>query len=199
MSTKKGFVSTYPFIMKLLSLLLKTEISAMEKYCLELYAQLEKNLLECDAFRNSTLQWIECCFQVCELSSIQLQKHRKSVQFKSEAEELNFLKIWLPKFSSLVDYYKFLYKAEIFAPQATGEAVEYWYHELESAMAFLQSHRSFHLYYKSGGNKHDQEYFLLNKPEDPFFSELIAKLIAKEKIAAYAMEKIKSLQVLSAG
>ena len=169
----------------------------MEKYCLELYAQLEKNLKECNAFRDSTLQWIECCFQVCELCCIRMQKHKGSYQFLCEDEELKFLKVWQPKFISLVEYYKFLYKAEIFAPQATRDAVEYWYHELESATAFLQRHRSFHLYYKSGSTDRDKEYFLWNKNDDSSQSLLLAKLMAKEKIAEYVIDKIRSFDVRS--
>ena len=169
----------------------------MEKYCLELYAQLEKNLLECDASRNSTLQWIECCFQVCELCCIQMHKEKTSYQFLSEDEEVNFLKLWQPKFISLVEYFKFLYKAEIFAPQAAREATEYWYHELENANAFLQSHQSFHFYCKSGCKKRDKEYFLVNKNDDAWYSLLLAKLIAKEKITEYAKDRIKSFDVMS--
>ena len=105
--------------------------------------------------------------------------------------------MWQPKFTSLVEYYKFLYKAEIFAPQATRDAVEYWYHEFESATAFLQRNRAFHLYYKSGSKEQDKDYFLMSKNADSCYSLLLAKLIAKEKIAEYAIDRIRDLNVRS--
>ena len=172
-------------------------LSTMEKFCLELYAHLEKNLQECDAFRDSTLQWIECCFQVCELCCIKMQKHKSSLHFSSEDEEMRFLKVWQPRFTSLVEYYKFLYKAEIFAPQISRDAVEYWYHEFETATAFLQRHRSFHLDYKAGNTERDKEFFLVNKYGEHSSSLLLAKLIAKEKIAEYAIDKIRGIGVRS--
>lgn len=169
----------------------------MEKYCFDLYGQLERNLQKCDAFRQSTLQWIECCFQVCELCCIKLQKHKHSFQFLTKNDEVNFIKILQPKFTSLVEYYKFLYKAEVFAPVSVRDAVEYWYHELETANAFLQKHKAFHLYWKSGCKEHDKEYFLKNNNDDAFNSQLLAKLIAKEKISEYVIGKIQSLNVRS--
>jgi hypothetical protein len=158
----------------------------------ELYEKLLTGIADIEKDHPDLKEQIEMCFHLCERIRRQVDEMLQSTRFESEEEEIFFLKTVKPPFTTLVEFYSILYRAELFIPDLPSEQHEFWNYEMQRARLFLDRHDEFFRYLKSGDTSHDRRYFLRKDATDSAveYEELIAKLFAREKYVGYITNKL---------
>lgn len=152
----------------------------MNEFYRELYDNLVRGVEECEKKHTDFRQHIECCFHVCESASLLVDKQLLSAGFKDEEDEIVFFKHIRPKFTSLVEFYSIVYRAELFLPETHADRIEFWKNELQRAELFLDAHRDLHEYIKDEETFRDQEFFLRSANGNSFQGDLIGQTTARE-------------------
>jgi hypothetical protein len=136
---------------------------------------------------------IECCFNVGQSYSAQIQKMLEDYKFPSEKDEIDFYKAVKPLFKSQLDYYNLVYHAELFKPTTNpGEMKEFWVKEHQKLDRFILDNREFYDYYKTGATNLDEQYFL-TPDQAVYYDDLIAELLALERYNRYTQNEMSKL------
>lgn len=157
----------------------------------DLFRKLYENLLngieEKERNHPDLKKQIEACFHLSETIFREVDKNLASIVFETEGEEISFFKCIKPRFTTLVEFYSILYRAELFIPDTWPEQLEFWNYELQRAHLFLIRHEDILEYIRNGDTTNDKKYFLRNSPNKTcaLHDELLAKLFAREKYVDY--------------
>jgi hypothetical protein len=144
------------------------------------YAQLIEGIEACEKNNTDFRKHIECCFHICESIHQLINKETEKMEFSSPQEEITFFKTIKPKFTSLVEFYSIMYRAEIFAPENKIEKEEYWLSEKKRAQQFLSENAEFANYIKKGETFADENYFLRSSKDCLLYDKLIMQILARE-------------------
>jgi hypothetical protein len=161
----------------------------------ELFRDLHEKLLtgieEIEKSQSDQKKQIEACFHLSENIRRQVDSILSTGKFANKEEEILFFRTVKPAFTSLVEFYSILYRAELFIPDTQPEQIEFWNYELQRARLFLNQHEEFFEYLKSADTSKDSIYFRSQLPNGIVFihDELIAKLLAREKYINYINNK----------
>ncbi|MBA4167367.1 MAG: RteC domain-containing protein [Chitinophagaceae bacterium] len=157
-----------------------------------LYEKLEIGIVEIEKNNPDPRKQIEACFHLCENIRRLVDKTIGEKDFQNDEEEIRFFRTIKPRFTSLVEFYSILYRAELFIPDARPDQIEFWNYELQRAQLFLTRHASLLEYLRSDDTYDDKKFFLRSSPEkiSAVQDEQIAKLLAREKYVDYIITKI---------
>jgi hypothetical protein len=137
---------------------------------------------------------IECCFNVGQSYSAQVQKILEDYKFPSGKDEIYFYKTVKPLFKSQLEYYNLVYHAELFKPTTNpGEMKEFWVKEHQKLDRFILDHTDFHTYYKKGATNLDEQYFL-SPDQTVYYDDLIAQLLALERYDQYTQKELSKIK-----
>jgi hypothetical protein len=162
----------------------------MKDASLTLYNAMIGEMNECLAREEDIRVAIECCFNVGQSYSAQIQKMLEDYKFPSEKDEIDFYKIVKPLFKSQLDYYNLVYHAELFKPNTnTVEMKEFWVKEHQKLDRFVLDHSEFCDYYKTGATNLDKQYFL-TPDQAVYYDDLIAELLALERYNRYTQNEL---------
>ena len=162
----------------------------MNDFYRQLYENLVQGIDECEKQHTDFRQHIECCFHICESTNQLVDKQLASATFRSEEEEIIFFKHIRPKFSSLVEFYSIIYRAELFLPEGQNAKMQFWKNELQRAENFFDFNKEFYQYIKDGETFRDKEYFLRSSEESAGANSLIAQITARELYVELLKKKI---------
>lgn len=160
----------------------------MKEFYRELYDNLVKGIEACEKKNTDFKQHIECCFHVCEGANLQVEKQLASTNFENEEEEIIFFKYIRPKFTSLVEFYSIVYRAELFLPERPVDKAEFWKSELQRAQAFLNDHKELSDYMSADETFQDREFFLKSSTHS-FHGDLVGKIAAWQMYAEMLRKK----------
>ena len=85
----------------------------MKNASLILYESMIGEMNECLSRIEDIRMAIECCFNVGQSYSAQIQKMLEDYKFSSDKDEIDFYKTVKPLFKSQLDYYNLVYHAEL--------------------------------------------------------------------------------------
>jgi hypothetical protein len=136
---------------------------------------------------------IECCFNVGQSYSAQVQKMLEDYKFPSERDEIDFYKSVKPLFKSQIEYYNMVYHAELFKPMTNPvEMKEFWVKEHQKLDRFILDNTEFYTYYKKGATNLDEQYFL-SPDQSIYYDDLIAELLALERYDQHTQTELSKL------
>jgi hypothetical protein len=136
---------------------------------------------------------IECCFNVGQSYSAQVQKMLEDYKFPSERDEIDFYKSVKPLFKSQIEYYNMVYHAELFKPMTNPvEMKEFWVKEHQKLDRFILDNTEFYTYYKKGATNLDEQYFL-SPDQSVYYDDLIAELLALERYDQHTQTELSKL------
>jgi hypothetical protein len=142
---------------------------------------------------------IECCFQISRNYWSEVEREIGDYHFLSRKDEIEFYKEVKPLFKSSIEYYNFLYQAELFKPaDEPGEMKAFWLREEQRLKKFILEHRVIYNYFKSGATDCDEEYFLMldslgGNEKSKYPDDLIALFLALEKYSRYSQFELSPL------
>src|SRR5205809_3509563 len=149
-------------------------------------AEMDECLRRNDDIRTS----IECCFNVGQTYSAQVQKILEDYKFPSDKDEIDFYKSIKPLFKSQIEYYNLVYHAELFKPMTNpGEMKEFWVKEHQKLDRFILDNTEFYNYYKKGATNLDKQY-VLSPDQTVYYDDLIAELLALERFNQYTQKEL---------
>ena len=165
----------------------------MNEASLVLYDAMIGEMNDCLAREQDIRSAIECCFNVGQSYSAQIQKMLEDYKFPSDKDEIDFYKAVKPLFKSQLDYYNMVYHAELFKPTTNpGEMKEFWVKEHQKLDRFILDHTEFYDYYKKGATHLDEQYFL-TPDQTIYYDDLIAELLALERYNRYTQNELSKL------
>ena len=165
----------------------------MKDASLILYKSMIGEMNDCLARNEEIRAAIECCFNVGQSYSAQIQKMLEDYKFPSGKDEIYFYKSVKPLFKSQLDYYNLVYHAELFKPTTNpGEMKEFWVKEHQKLDRFILDHTDFYDYYKKGATNLDEQYFL-TPDQTVYYDDLIAELLALERYNQYTQNELSKL------
>jgi hypothetical protein len=136
---------------------------------------------------------IECCFNVGQSYSAQVQKMLEDYKFPSDKDEIDFYKSVKPLFKSQIEYYNMVYHAELFKPMTNPvEMKEFWVKEHQKLDRFILDNTEFYTYYKKGATNLDEQYFL-SPDQSVYYDDLIAELLALERYDQHTQTELSKL------
>ena len=158
----------------------------------DLHDQLLKGIDDCEKTQTEFRKHIECCFHICESMNFMVDKRLKETTFPNDDEEILFYKSFKPKFTSLVEFYSIVYRAELFEPETTVEKASFWQYELERANQFLDDNQTFNEYIKSGSTLKDKTFFLSSSQNSVNYQHLLAQIKAREIYIEFIKRKFSA-------
>jgi hypothetical protein len=165
----------------------------MNETSLVLYDAMIGEMNECLSREQDIRASIECCFNVGQSYSAQIQKMLEDYKFPSGKDEIDFYKNVKPLFKSQLDYYNLVYHAELFKPMTNpGEMKEFWVKEHQKLDRFILDHTDFYDYYKKGATNLDEQYFL-TPDQSVYYDDLIAELLALERYNQFTQNELSKL------
>lgn len=132
----------------------------MEHYCEMLYCKLQKELGQCRNKKLAVEKEVECCFQASVKLWMELSEKLKNHCFETEEKEMEFFKMWKPKFTSVIEYYHLVYHALLFEPGDADMAILFWEREHERLEKFRADNRLFLQCYEDDQNEMGPYFFL---------------------------------------
>jgi hypothetical protein len=116
---------------------------------------------ECTRLHKVQLERLECCFLESYRATEGLVREALETGFEDQDEEIYFFKVVKPKFTSHLILFRMLYYATLFEPKDDQKTrIDYWRHEKERQLKFLEDNREFYQYWKSKRRDKDVEYFM---------------------------------------
>ncbi|HEY2349127.1 MAG TPA: RteC domain-containing protein [Puia sp.] len=166
----------------------------MKKDWMIMYDAMIAEMNECLRQNHDLRTSIECCFNVGQSYSAQVQKILEDYKFPSGKDEIYFYKTVKPLFKSQLEYYNLVYHAELFKPTTNpGEMKEFWVKEHQKLDRFILDHTDFHTYYKKGATNLDEQYFL-SPDQTVYYDDLIAQLLALERYDQYTQKELSKIK-----
>jgi hypothetical protein len=181
----------------------------MKDRCTVLYHYLQKELTLCKKRKLAFEKEVECCFRVSDKYKRCLVEEFKKYEFKTDEEEIEFFKMWKPRFTSEIEYYNLIYHSLLFQPLEIESAFYFWRREYGRLNIFKTDNNLFLECYANEQSELTPYYFLrkyydfkniLNAKiydADTFITtnddSLVSTLLALERYKEYAEEKLGSL------
>lgn len=139
---------------------------------------------------------IECSFNISLTYWTDIQVDADADEFDSTRDEIDFYKTVKPLFKSQMEYYNLVYQSQLLKPTNASEVKEFWLKEQQRLDKFIQSHRGFYEYYKSGATHLDEAYFLSLTYTDSqgvpiVHDNLVALILALERYMEYIRQELK--------
>ena len=165
----------------------------MNEASLVLYDAMIGEMNDCLSREEDIRTAIECCFNVGQSYSAQIQKMLEDFKFPSGKDEIDFYKNVKPLFKSQLDYYNLVYHAELFKPMTNPvEMKEFWVKEHQKLDRFILDHTEFYDYYKNSATNLDEQYFL-SPDQTIYYDDLIAELLALERYNQYTKNELSKI------
>ena len=176
-----------------------------------LLADLNADLKKIEDNADGEVQKAEQGIMACQKYVEKLREFITGRDFADEKEEIHFFKYQKPAFTSRLLYYIYLLKLESgIGINDRLAKLRYYKRQMRNVAAFSRRNKEFIYYYRTGSTALDELYFkrgnadikLLSNPLifqfDPQFStlhdHLVAKLVAKERIAKHIGERLHELE-----
>jgi hypothetical protein len=139
----------------------------LKPVCEEIYQEMVSEVYVSRQIDLSATSRVTYCFKVCMDYWNRLKEQLRSYTFASEEEEIWFFKSLKPKFTSLIEYYTFVYHGLLFMPALAEDDMQaFWNKEKDKIKQFYSKNAAFCQYYKSGNTSLDQLYFLRSNAID---------------------------------
>jgi hypothetical protein len=165
----------------------------MKESWMILYNSMISEMNDCLAKIQEPRAAIECCFNVGQSYSAQVQRILEDYKFPSDKDEIDFYKSVKPLFKSQIEYYNMVYHAELFKPTTNpGEMKEFWVKEHQKLDRFILDNTEFYNYYKNGETAKDEQYFL-SPDQSVYYDDLIAELLALERYNQHTQNELSKL------
>lgn len=141
----------------------------------------------------------------------QLRKYILDHPFDDLQSEIQFFKVFKPRFYAYYIYYSKVYQLEVLRPISNSEEeVTYFHEELKNLAEYFNRHRSFYEYMRMGSEFLDDKYFVrglfnisqfidtYNLDADPGFSSShdykVARILANRMLSDYVKKEIDALK-----
>lgn len=182
----------------------------LKPVCEEIYQEMVSEVYVSRQIDLSATSRVTYCFKVCMDYWNRLKEQLRSYTFANEEEEIWFYKSLKPKFTSLIEYYTFVYHALLFMPSLGEDDMQvFWNKEKDKIEQFYSKNAAFCQYYKSGNTSQDQMYFLRSNAIDCFnchnklydtdaemvttHGHLVSTLLALDMYDAYIQQEAKKV------
>lgn len=132
----------------------------MTRYCKNIYLRMQQQLSQCNNAHNCFEKYTECSFVTANKNWNLVKKKLKTYTFRSEELEIEFFKIFKPKFTSEIEYHSFVYHCILFQPADRLQAVEFLERERKRCEKFEAENSSFVQCYKNDRDELNRYYFL---------------------------------------
>lgn len=170
-------------------------------------SELNEQLNFIDLEIDNSIKKCEKAVEIILISIANLKKNITKNIFKTDSEEIQFLKEIKPQFSSKLIYYNMVYKIEMKRPNGGNRIVKkYFQNELQKLKAYFDNELDFYKYYRSGSSYLDHKYFLRGKFDiklalDSYYFETdtsfstshdfkVARILANDLIQLYIEDQL---------
>jgi hypothetical protein len=144
----------------------------------------------------------ECCYRISEKYWEILRRELSHYEFTSTEEEVYFFREIKPRFIAESEYYRLLNYSDSFCPEDAypNDQKNFWIRQINRLDKFKGTYQDFYLYYLGRASDRDSELFTRGEPENERYTfdkaisnydHLIAQLLARERFALYAGERLK--------
>lgn len=168
----------------------------------QLYNDMLSDLQHCQNKGLPSAMETECCYRISEKYWDILRNELRYYEFASQEEEAYFFKEIKPRFIAETEYYRLLNYSDSFCPEDAypNDQKNFWIRQMNRVDKFKATYQEFYLYYLTREADKDTEFFISgdkNNEQYEFdraisnYDHLIAQLLARERFAAYAGEKLK--------
>ena len=168
----------------------------------QLYHDMMSDLQHCQNKRLAPAVEVECCFRICEKYWDILRNDLKYYEFPSLEDEIYFFREIKPRFVAEIEYYRLLNYSESFCPDDSQpeEQKNFWIRQLNRLDKFKATYQDFYLYYLARQSDKDAQLYTAGDRDDKNYEfdkttsnydHLIAQLLARERFAAFAGDKVK--------
>jgi hypothetical protein len=168
----------------------------------QLYHDMMSDLQHCHNKGLAPAVEIECSYRISEKYWDILRGELRFYDFTSIAEEIYFFKEIKPRFVTETEYYRLLNYAESFCPSDSNpeDQKSFWIRQLNRLDKFKATYHEFYVYYLARQVDRDVHLFTAGDKEDKNYEfdkttsnydHLVAQLLARERFAAYAGDKLK--------
>src|SRR5690242_3835292 len=104
---------------------------------LQLYAQMQEDFCQLEAFCVNETAKVEGCFNIALFYWNKIKSISDHHIFSYETDEINFFKNINPLFIASIEYYTLLYQAVLFKPSGDkNQLVTYWLQQLKRVELF---------------------------------------------------------------
>ena len=150
----------------------------------QLYEQMIREINESKTQFPVKLEMMEHCFLLSFTYANELAKQ--------PVKDINYYKVWKPKFEGSIDYYSLCYHAALFLEHAIDNVAKesFLLRELQRLQKFKEENKSLCDYYTNGETYKDEIWFTDDSP----YPALLVKLIALERYTAYLQVELQSLK-----
>lgn len=177
-----------------------------------LFMNLEAAIITCLESSPCEKAQVECSFKVAIGFWEDIKRQLEGYIFESESSEIDFYKVIKPKFTSYIEYFTMVYQYLSFSPEENPDAkLGYLQNEVKRLSRFMDKHKGFIKYYKSGSSDMDLQYFLpanydlagvfvsrIYDNDGAFVTShdpLVAVLLAHEMYHAFIIKKLESVTI----
>jgi len=168
----------------------------------QLYHDMLSDLRHCQNKGLPSAVEAECCYRISEKYWEMLKGELRRQEFTSIEEEIYFFKEIKPRFISESEYYRLLNYSDSFCPDDAypNDQKNFWIRQINRLDKFKATYPEFYLYYLARSTDRDAEFFTRGDAESENYEfdkvtsnydHLVAQLLAREKFALYAGEKLK--------
>ena len=182
----------------------------MEKQISKLIEELNKNINFLSLEQDSVFKLCEESVRICNRALEQCKNFLDKKDFKTKQDEIKFFKEFKPKIASKLKFYHMVFKLENSKPLSEKAKKVFYEKELALIDIYLKSNIEFVIYYKTGGEYMDSNYFIRNSSEpnmladesyflsDKKFStthdDRVSQLLAFESLAIHIRNEINNLE-----
>lgn len=182
----------------------------MEKYFKKLIDELNKNLQFLALEQDNIFKLCEESVRICNRALEHSKDYVLKKDFKSSIDEVKFFKELKPVIASKLKFYHMVFNLEKAKPLGEKTQKTYYEKELVSIDTYFQSNIEFVLYYKTGGDFMDINYFTRNASnsnlmadESYFFSDKkfsttqdnrVAQIMAFDLLTIHILKELNNLE-----